>query len=236
MLIAWTTHSCWRGAAENLFPARMQMALSLGWHIVFVVLRGRVPGDRRVHRVARPQARQPDTPRPRPHAGPRRWACCSPSGAVSGTMLSFEMGMLWPGVHGAVRRRSSACRSRSRASPSSSRRSSSAIYLYGWDRMSPRAHLLAGVADRRLPACGGAFFVVAANALDEPARPASTWRTAAWWTSTRGRRCSTRRRWPQTVHMTARRATWSPGSWSPSVYASGMLRGRRDRYHRLGAA
>src|SRR4029079_14037720 len=23
------------GAAENLFPARMQMALSLGWHIVF---------------------------------------------------------------------------------------------------------------------------------------------------------------------------------------------------------
>ena len=23
------------GAAENLYPARMQMALSLGWHIVF---------------------------------------------------------------------------------------------------------------------------------------------------------------------------------------------------------
>ena len=56
-------------AAENLFPARMQMAVSLGWHIVFSCLGRRVPGDRRVHRVARPQARQPGPARPGAHLG-----------------------------------------------------------------------------------------------------------------------------------------------------------------------
>ena len=37
------------------------------------------------------------------------------------------------------------------------------IYLYGWDRLSPRAHMLAGIPIV-ISGIAGAFFVVAANA------------------------------------------------------------------------
>ena len=65
-------------------------------------------------------------------------------GAVSGTVLSFEFGLLWPGMMGRFGDGS--------ASPfaiegisSSSRRSSSRIYIYGWNRLPPRAHFWSGV-------------------------------------------------------------------------------------------
>ncbi len=108
----------------GLLPAREQMALSLGWHIVlacfgvafptmiFVVhWRGLYRGDADALRLA------------------KRWGKVSAVlfaiGAVSGTVLSFEMGVLWPGLMGTFGD-VLGFRSLSRGSRSSSRRSSSA--------------------------------------------------------------------------------------------------------------
>src|SRR6185436_7146979 len=66
-------------------------------------------------------------------------------GAVSGTVLSFELGLLWPGFMkyaGAII-----------GMPFSlegfaffTEAIFLGLYLYGWDRLSPHAHLGAGVA------------------------------------------------------------------------------------------
>ena len=82
----------------------------------------------------------------------RRWshvmAILFAVGAVTGTVLSFEMGLLWPGPDGPLRRRLSASRSRSRGSSSSPRRSSSPSTSTAGSGWSPRAHLLSGDPDR----------------------------------------------------------------------------------------
>ncbi|MEZ5167713.1 MAG: cytochrome ubiquinol oxidase subunit I [Acidimicrobiales bacterium] len=83
-------------AADALLPARNQMALSLGWHIIlacfgmalpamiFVLHRRGLGGDGDALELA------------------RRWskvgAVLFAVGAVSGTILSFELGLLWPGL------------------------------------------------------------------------------------------------------------------------------------------
>ncbi len=80
----------------DLLAARNQMALSLGWHIVlacfgvafpamiFVLHRKGLRGDEAALELA------------------KRWskvaAVLFAIGAVSGTILSFEMGLLWPGL------------------------------------------------------------------------------------------------------------------------------------------
>src|SRR3712207_3073417 len=106
------------------------------------------------------------------------------------------------------------------------------VYLFGWDRLSPRAHMLSALP-MVVSGMAGAFFVVAANAwmnnptgfrLDDDgavvdARP---W-AAMFGPST----------WPQVVHMLLA-AYMVTGFLVASVYAVGMLRGRRDRRHQLG--
>src|SRR5207253_4785633 len=83
-------------------------------------------------------------------------------GAVSGTVLSFELGMLWPGF---MRFAGSII-----GMPFSlegfaffTEAIFLGVYLYGWDRISPRAHLGAGVAVAASGAASG-IFVVLANA------------------------------------------------------------------------
>jgi len=146
---------------SDLFAARTQMALSLGFHIVFAEIGIAMPlmmvlaewtwrrtGDDVYLRLA------------------KRWAKGSAIlfavGAVSGTVLSFELGLLWP-------------RFMQFAGPIIGLPFSLegfaffteaiflGIYLYGWDRISPRAHLTAGL----LVAASGAasaVFVVMVNA------------------------------------------------------------------------
>src|ERR671914_2617 len=79
----------------DLFHARMQMALSLGWHIVVACFGVGFPAmvlfaEWRSHRSADQDM----------NALARTWAkglgVLFAVGAVSGTILSFEMGMLWP--------------------------------------------------------------------------------------------------------------------------------------------
>ncbi len=217
-------------AAGNLYPARMQMALSLGWHIIFACFgiafplitvftewRGHRRGDAALTELA--------------HTWAKAMGVLFAAGAVSGTLLSFEMGILWPvlmdrfgEIYGfpfvlegfaffieAI---------------------FVGVYLFGWDRLSPRAHMLSAVP-MIISGMAGAFFVVAANAwmnnptgfrIDEDGQvvDAQPW-AAMFGPST----------WPQVVHMLLA-AYMVTGFTIASVYAVGMLRGRRERRHRLG--
>ena len=217
-------------AGQNLFPARMQMALSLGWHIIFACFGVAFPlltgfTEWRGHRLG--DVALTDLA----HTWAKAMGVLFAAGAVSGTLLSFEMGILWPGlldrfgeVYGfpfvlegfaffieAI---------------------FVGIYLFGWNRLSPRAHMLSAVP-MVIAGMAGAFFVVAANAwmnnptgftLDAAGRVvnADPW-AAMFGPST----------WPQVVHMLLA-AFMVTGLTLASVYAIGMLRGRRDRYHRAG--
>ena len=137
------------------------MAISLGFHIVFAEIgiampllmvlaewRWRRTGERAYLELA------------------RRWAkgtaVLFAVGAVSGTVLSFELGLLWPGFMRF-------------AGPLIGMPFSLegfaffleaiflGVYLYGWERVGPRAHLLAGVVVAASGAAS-AVFVVLVNA------------------------------------------------------------------------
>lgn len=72
------------------------------------------------------------------------------------------------------------------------------IYLYAWNLLPPRVHLLSGVPVL-IAGVASAFFVVSANAwMNQPG--GSCWRTGGSPAPRRGRRCSTRprRRRPST--------------------------------------
>jgi cytochrome d ubiquinol oxidase subunit I len=126
------------------------MAVSLGFHIIFAEIgmampilmvlaewRWRRSGDAAYLELA--------------HRWAKGTAILFAVGAVSGTVLSFELGLLWPGfmrLAGAVIFAEAIFLG---------------VYLYGWNRVGPRAHLAAGV----MVAVAGttsAVFVVMVNA------------------------------------------------------------------------
>jgi cytochrome d ubiquinol oxidase subunit I len=215
-------------AAADIAP-RSQMGFSLGWHIVlacfgvgmpalvlFAEWRGQRTGDPVYKLIA------------------RRWArvlgVLFAVGAVSGTILSFEMGVLWSGLmdrYGSVI-----------GLPFTIEGFAFfieaiflGIYLYGWDRLSPRAHLWSGVPIL-LAGVLSAFFVVTAN---------SWMNSPQGFTERNGKLVSTDpwkamfndATWPETTHMLLS-AFMVTGFAVASVYAVAMLRGRDDAYHRLG--
>jgi cytochrome bd ubiquinol oxidase subunit I len=213
-----------------LLPSREQMAFTLAYHIILVPLGVVLPfitvlmegiGLRRNDAVALTLA--------------RRWSVVMAVqfavGAVTGTVLSFEFGILWPrmmgrfgdvfglgfGIEGWAFFLEAIF---------------IAIYLYGWKRLPPRVHFGLGWV---LPPTAflGAFGVIAANSwmntpggfrLGPDGRPADVDVGAALFTHALGYEF-----WHFMVamYMTA-------GFMVASVYAVGWLRGRRDRYHRLG--
>ncbi len=146
---------------DSLLAARWQRGVSLGVHIVFAVIGMAMPVMMVVAEGLWLRTRDPtylDLT--------KRWAKGTAIffavGAVSGTVLSFELGLLWP-------------RFMELAGPIIGMPFSLegfaffleaiflGIYLYGWDRVSPGGHLFAGV----MVALSGAFsgiFVVTANA------------------------------------------------------------------------
>jgi cytochrome d ubiquinol oxidase subunit I len=108
-----------------------------------------------------------------------------------------------------------------------------AIYIYGWNRMRPWPHFWSGVPIV-ISGIGGTSSVVAANAwMNMPGgitvedgrvvdvRPLEVLFTDAFWY--------------EAVHMLLA-AYMVAGFVIAGVYAVGMLRGRRDRLHRLGLA
>ncbi len=217
-------------ASSELLPARSQMAFTLGFHIIIACLGVAFPaiilianyiGLKRDDEVALGLA--------------RRWskvaAVTFAVGAVTGTVLSFEFGLLWPAFTGrfgdvfgilfaiegifffleAI---------------------FIAIYIFGWDRLSGWAHFWAGVP---IAICGigGAYSVVAVNAwmndpqgytLDAAGNVTDIDPLEVMWTPATGY---------EVAHMILA-AYLVTAFLVASVYAVGMLRGRRDRHHRLG--
>ncbi|MFG2956422.1 cytochrome ubiquinol oxidase subunit I [Streptomyces sp. NPDC048291] len=211
-------------------PARSMMAFTLVTHIILVPLGVALPlitlimhgyGLRRGDATALLLA--------------RRWSAVMAVqfaiGVVTGTVLSFEFGLLWPGMMGrwgdvfglgfgvegwgffleAVL---------------------IAVYLYGWRRLPARTHFLVALP---LPfaALVGAFGIIAAN---------------SWMNTPQGFSLDAA---GNPVHVDVRKAIFTPifgpeywhfvvamfvtaGYVTAGVYATGWLRGRRDRYHRLG--
>jgi cytochrome d ubiquinol oxidase subunit I len=217
-------------AAENLLPARLQMALSLGWHIVFACFGIAFPAivvftEWRGYRRGNPALTE------LAHTWAKAMGVLFAAGAVSGTLLSFEMGILWPGLmdrFGEVFGFPFVLEGFAFFIEAIF----VGIYLFGWDRMSPRAHMLSAVP-MIVSGVAGAFFVVSANAwMNNPTGfrldAAGNVVDARPWAAMFGP--ST---WPQFVHMWLA-AFMVTGFLAASVYAVGMLRGRRDRYHRFG--
>ena len=217
--------------AMSPVPARSQMGSSLGFHIILacfgiafaaVIMIAEWIGIRRGDAAALLLA--------------RRWskvmAVLVAVGAVSGTVLSYEMGLLWPGLMGRF--------GAAIGFPFSLEgifffleAIFVGIYLYGWRRLPPWVHWWSGMP---IVVFGllGATSVVAAN---------SWMNSPAGFTLSHGKitkvdpvsvffNASTPY---ETTHMILA-AYMVTGFLIAGVYAVGLLRGRRDRYHRLGFA
>jgi cytochrome d ubiquinol oxidase subunit I len=217
-------------AGSNLLAARYQMAFTLGFHIILACFgvafpaimliaeyRGRKHGDEDALLLA------------------QRWsrvvAVLFAVGAVSGTVLSFELGLLWPemmdrfgdafGIGFAIEGLFFFLEA-----------IFIAIYIYGWKRLPGWAHFWSGIPIV-LSGIGGAASVIAAN---------------SWMNTPQGFELGADGRVSEVdvsqVLLNPAFGHEFPHMWLAaymvtgftvaSVYAVGMMRGRRDRYHRLG--
>jgi cytochrome d ubiquinol oxidase subunit I len=218
--------------ADNLAAARSLMALSLGFHIVlaslgvalptliFVVHRRGLAGDADALALA------------------KRWSKVAgvlfAVGAVSGTVLSFEMGLLWPGLMGtfggviglpfalegifffleAI---------------------FLGIYLYGWRGLPARLHL-ATLVPVAISGVAGTLCVLAVNSwMNHPSGfDRAHYLATGEVTEVRPWAAMFNPALPtQALHMVLAAYLVTAGLVG-SVYACGWLRGRRDHLHRLG--
>ena len=216
----------------ELLAARSQMAFTLGFHIVLACLGVGLPTMVLIANAIGIRRRDPAA-----LLLARRWstvmAVTFAVGAVTGTVLSFEMGLLWPGLMGrfggafglpfAVEGLFFFLEAIFIAS-----------YIYGWRRLSPRIHLLSGIPVA-VAGIGGTFSVVTANAwMNQP---------AGFTLGPDGRVAAV-----TPLEVLFNRATvyevphmllagyMVTGFLLASVYAVALLRGHADRYVRLGFA
>jgi cytochrome d ubiquinol oxidase subunit I len=213
----------------GLLPARQQMAVSLGFHIVLAGFGVAFPAMIFVMHRRGIVRDDPDALRLA-----KRWSKASAVlfaiGAVSGTVLSFEMGLLWPGLmarFGDVLGLPFALEGLSFFTEAIFL----GLYLYGWDRMRPRLHL-AMLLPMATSGIVGTFCVVAVNSwMNYPTgftirdgvvgniRPwAAMFNPLAWL---------------QFLHMWLA-AFLLVGLLVSGVYAAGLLRGRDGGHHHLG--
>jgi cytochrome d ubiquinol oxidase subunit I len=154
-------------------------------------------------------------------------------GVVTGTILSFEMGLLWPNfmaTFGEVFGLAFGLEGFSFFLEAIF----IAIYVYGWDRMSSRTHMLCG-APVVLAGLMGSLFVIAVNAWmnhpsgfrleDGRAVDVEPWRALF----------GNGHLWPQLTHMYAA-AFIVTGFLVAAAYSWGWLKGRRGRYERIALA
>jgi len=217
-------------SASNLLAAREQMAFTLGFHIVLACLGVALPATILVANylgLKRGDAEAMELA--------RRWskamAVTFAVGAVTGTVLSFEFGLLWPhfmdrfgaafGVAFAIEGIFFFLEAIFLA-----------VYIYGWKRLGGWAHWWSGVP-MVITGIGGAFSVVAANAwmnqpqgftLDAAGKVIDTDPWKVLINPATGY---------EVPHMILA-AYMVVGFLVASIYAVGMLKGRRDRLHRLG--
>jgi cytochrome bd ubiquinol oxidase subunit I len=152
-------------------------------------------------------------------------------GAVTGTVLTFEFGLLWPkfmGQWGAAFGVPFALEGLFFFTEAIF----VAIYIFGWRRLKPWPHFWTGVPIV-IAGIGGSISIVAANAwMNEPS--GFTLNSAGKVVDVDPLAVIFNKAMPlQALHMLV--AAYVVGGFLiASVYAMGMLRGRRDRYHRLG--
>lgn len=151
----------------DLLAARSQMAMSLGFHIVFAVVGMALPvlmaaAEWRWLRTGNVACRE------LAHRWAKGAAILFAVGAVSGTVLSFELGLLWPHFM-------------ELAGPLIGMPFSLegvaffteaiflGVYLYGWDRISRWAHFASGVVVAVSGLASGVFVVAVNGFMNTPA-------------------------------------------------------------------
>jgi cytochrome d ubiquinol oxidase subunit I len=217
-------------APGQLLPARTQMGFTLGTHIILVPLGVVFPLMVLIANYLGLRRNDPDYLRLA-----ERWskvaAVTFAVGAVTGTVLSFEMGLLWPGLfdrfgdvigvpfalEGVFFFLEAIFIS---------------IYIFGWKRLSPWAHFWTGVPIPLIGLCG-AFMVVAANSwMNQPGGfsmdSAGNVTDLDVWSVIFNK--AVKYEFPHMYFA----ALVTAGFLVAAPYAVGMLRGRRDRYHRKG--
>ena len=217
---------------SSLTAARVQMELSLGFHMLFASVGMALPvmlliverrwlrtGDRDALALAKTWS--------------KATAVLFAIGAVSGTALSFELGLLWPGfmaVAGPL------------VGPAFALEGYAffveaiflGLYLYGWDRLSPRAHWWCGVAVAVSGVASGVL-VLSANAwMQDPVgfQPAAGGAPAV----VDPRAALFNPAWPLMALHSTLSTYQSVGFAAAGVYAWAILWKRhphRDSYHRL---
>jgi cytochrome d ubiquinol oxidase subunit I len=217
-------------ALDNLMAARWQMAISLGSHIILSCFGVALPamifavhrrGIRRNDQVALDLA----------HKWAKAAAVLFAVGAVSGTILSFEMGLLWPGLmstYGDVLGLPFALEGIAFFVEAIFM----GIYLYGWGRLPHRTHLLT-LVPMIISGVFGTFCVLAVNAwMNAPSGFTQLPDGTITDVDPLGA-IFNRAVWQQFSHMLV--ACYAvTGFLVAAVYAKGMLVGRRDAHHRLG--
>jgi cytochrome d ubiquinol oxidase subunit I len=219
-------------ADSALLPSRIQMAFTLAYHVILVPLGVALPTyTLLMEGIA---LRNKDATALKLA---RRWSVVMAVqfavGAVTGTVLSFEFGILWPKMLG----RFGAAFGLGFAIEGLAFFLEAifiGIYLYGWKRLRPKTHFLLGLV---LPPVGilGAFSVLAANAwmntpggvtLGANGQLSSVNVIGALFS-----RAQVYEFWHFiiAIYLTA-------GFTVASIYAVAWLRGRRDHYQRLAFA
>lgn len=218
---------------SSLTAARLQMELSLGFHMIFAAIGIALPlmtlvaewrwiqhGDRDARRLARVWSRMT--------------AVTFAIGAVSGTALSFELGLLWPefmAFAGPL------------IGPAFALEGYAffieaiflGLYLYGWERLTPWTHWWCGAAVAASGVLSG-ILVLAANAwmqnpvgftLGPDGRPENVDALAVLLNPA----------WPVMALHSTLSAYQAVGFAAAGNYAWTLWRGNgRDRYARLGLA
>ncbi len=215
----------------DLLAARSQMAMSLGFHIIFAVVGIAMPllmviAEGLWLRTGKPIYRE------LAYRWSKGTAIMFAVGAVSGTVLSFELGLLWPEFM-------------KHAGPIIGMPFSLegfaffleaiflGLYLYGWDKVSPKAHWASGFMVLISGTASG-IFVVTANAwMNAPAgfdyangvfsniRPFEAMFNPMWFS--------------QTLHMTIA-AFVAVGFAVAGIHALLLLQDRDHPFHRKAMA
>jgi cytochrome d ubiquinol oxidase subunit I len=216
--------------SSQLAPARSQMAFTLGFHIVLASLGVAFPAIMLIANYLGLRRGDPDA-----LELAQRWskvaAVLFAVGAVTGTVLSFEFGLLWPefmdrfgdvfGIGFAIE-----------GIFFFTEAIFLAIYIYGWKRMSGWAHFWTGVPVV-IAGLGGAYSVVTVNSwMNQP--DGFTIGSNGQVTDVAPLDAIFNRATTYEVPHMILAAYLVTGFLVASVYAVGMLRGRRDRHHRLG--
>jgi cytochrome bd ubiquinol oxidase subunit I len=215
----------------DLVYARWQMGLSLAFHIIFAVIGMAMPVMMTVAEIAWLR-----TGRPEYLDLAKRWArgaaILFAVGAVSGTVLSFELGLLWPAFM-------------EFAGPIIGMPFSLegfaffleaiflGLYLYGWERLNPRAHVFSGFMVSLGGGLSGAFVVTANAWMNTPTgfrladgKIVEVDPFAAMFNPTAG---------AQVVHMLLA-AYAAVGVAVAGIHARLLLRDAADAFHRRGFA